>query len=251
MGSSFAAGYGLGAASPGAPRGSGRSQRNYPHLVASELGLDLTDVSFSGATIAGLLHGEESMVGTPMAPQVDALSPDTRLVTITGGGNDVGYIGRILLGSLPAPLSWLPSVRTGRAEFDNREQLDAKFAELDRNLRALIAEIRRRSPKAEIVLVEYLTLLPPDAATPIGRFPRELADWARGTAARLAATTGSVGEQLGCLVVPAAAASASHHAWSAEPWTRRLQFAPGTGAAYHPTWVGMREVADQVVAAIR
>lgn len=251
MGSSFAAGLGLGAPVPGAPRGSGRSTRNYPHLVSSELGLDLTDVSFSGATVAGLLHGEESRAGTPMAPQVDALTPGTRLVTITGGGNDVGYIGRILLGSLPAPLSWLPGVRRGRREFDGPEQTDARFAELDIGLRALIAEIRRRSPNAEIVLVEYLSLLPPDAATAVGGFPRELADWARGTAARLAALTASVGEELGCRVVRVAAASASHHAWSAEPWTRRLQFSRTKGAPYHPTPAGMRAVAELVLAALR
>ncbi|MEO6116036.1 MAG: GDSL-type esterase/lipase family protein, partial [Pseudolysinimonas sp.] len=165
-------------------------------------------------------------------------------------GNDVSYIGRIMLGSLPAPLSWLPAVRRARREFDTPAQTDAKFAELEQGMRTLIAEIRRRSPRAEIVLVEYLSLLPADVATPVGRFPRELADWARGTAARLAALTGSVGEELGCVVVPVAAASASHHAWSAEPWTRRLQFSRTQGAPYHPTPAGMRAVAELTKAAI-
>ncbi len=250
MGSSFAAGLGLGAPVPGAPKGSGRSLLNYAHLVAADLDLDLTDVSLSGATIAGLLHGEMSLAGRSMPPQVDALTADTRLVTITGGGNDVGYISRIMLGSLPAPLSWLPSSRRGRREFDSPAQTDARFAQLERDLRALIVEIRRRSPRAQILLVEYLSLLPPDAATALGRFPPELADWARGTASRLAALTRLVGEELGCRVVPVAAASASHHAWSAEPWTRRLQFSRRRGAAYHPTPGGMRAVAELVIAAI-
>ena len=250
MGSSFAAGPGLGAEVPGAPRGSGRSLRNYAHLVAAVLGLDLTDATFSGATVAGLLNGEQLAAGTTMAPQVDALREDTRLVTITGGGNDVGYIGRILFGSLRPPLSWLPVVREGRRTWDTPEQTDAKFADLDRNLRALIAETRRRSPRAQIALVEYLTLIPADDAALVGRFPPELADWARGTAGRLAALTATVGEELGCVVVPVAAASMSHHAWSAEPWTRHLQFSPGRGAAYHPTRLGMRAVADLVVAAV-
>ena len=190
------------------------------------------------------------MRGVQLPPQVDALTPETRLVTITGGGNDVGYIARILLGSMTPPLSWLPPVRAGRRAFDTPAQTDAKFAELERGMRALIAEIRRRSPQAEIALVQYLSLLPVDATTPVGRFPRELADWARATAARLAALTGSVGEELGCVVVPVAAASASHHAWSAEPWTRRLQFSRSKGAPYHPTPAGMRAVADLVVRAI-
>jgi lysophospholipase L1-like esterase len=250
MGSSFAAGLGLGAPVPGAPKHSGRSERNYPHLLAAELGLRLSDASFSGATIVGLLHGETLASGAVMAPQVNALTPTTSLVTITGGGNDVGYIARILQGSLPAPLSWLPSVRAARRDFDSPAQTDARFAALDRAMRELIAEIRRRSPQAQIALVEYLSLLPPDAATPVGRFPPELADWARGTAARLATLTASVGAETGCIVVPVAAASASHHAWSAEPWTRRLQFSRTRGAAYHPTPSGMRAVAELVREAI-
>lgn len=250
MGSSFAAGPGLGAAVQGAPKYSGRSELNYPHLVAAELDLRLSDASFSGATIVGLLQGETLPSGVAMAPQVNALTPSTKLVTITGGGNDVGYISRILQGSLPAPLSWLPSVRGARREFDTPAQTDAKFAGLDRAMRELVAEVRRRSPQAEIALVEYLSLLPPDAGTPVGRFPPELADWARGTAARLAALTASVGAETGCIVVPVAAASASHHAWSAEQWTRRLQFSRTRGAPYHPTPAGMRAVAELVVAAV-
>ena len=151
---------------------------------------------------------------------------------------------------VPPPLSWLPAVRRGRREFDDPAQTDARFAQLELDLRELIAEIRRRSPRAQIVLVEYLSLLPPDAATAVGRFPLELADWARGTAARLAAATRSVGEELGCRVVPVAAASASHHAWSAVPWTRRLQLSRRLGAPYHPTPAGMRAVAELVIASI-
>jgi len=249
IGSSFAAGLGLGAPVPGAPRGSGRSTRNYPHLLASRLGLRLTDVTFSGATIAGMLRGEQSRAGAWMPPQVDALADDTRLVTITGGGNDVDYIGRLTLGSVPAPLSWLPSVRRGRREFDTPSQTDARFAELERELGGLILEIRRRSPRADIVLVEYLSVLPADAADPVAGVPRELADWARGTAARLAALTRSVGEEAGCAVVPVAAASASHHAWSADPWTRGRRFSPG-GAPFHPNLSGTRAVAELVVAAV-
>jgi len=250
MGSSFAAGPGLGAPVPGAPKGSGRSLLNYAHLVAADLDLELTDVSLSGATMAGLLHGETSLAGRAMPPQVDALTADTRLVTITGGGNDVGYIARVMLGSLPAPLSWLPSVRRGRREFDTPEQTTTRFAQLELDLRALVVEIRRRSPLAQILLVEYLSLLPPDATTAVGRFPAELADWARGTASRLSALTRSVGAELGCPVVPVATASAAHHAWSAEPWTRRLQFSRRKGAPYHPTPAGMRAVAELVIAAI-
>jgi hypothetical protein len=55
MGGSFAAGPGLPSRVPGSPRRAGRPTGNYAHLVASELGLDLHDVTFSGATTSDLL----------------------------------------------------------------------------------------------------------------------------------------------------------------------------------------------------
>ena len=54
MGSSFGAGPGLRPRAPGSPRRAGRSARNYAHLVAAALDLDLDlglrDVTCSGAT---------------------------------------------------------------------------------------------------------------------------------------------------------------------------------------------------------
>ena len=57
MGSSFAAGPGLRPRTQDSPRGAGRSSVNYAHLAAEKLGLDLTDVSHSGATTSDLLEG--------------------------------------------------------------------------------------------------------------------------------------------------------------------------------------------------
>lgn len=83
LGSSFAAGPGV-----AAQLGScGRSDHNYSHLVATALGLALTDVSCNGATIPNI-------VNTPQrdaAPQIDAVTSDTALVTVTIGGNDIRF----------------------------------------------------------------------------------------------------------------------------------------------------------------
>lgn len=61
-----------------------QSAVNYPHLVASALGLSLTDVSCSGATVSDLTQSQASGV----APQFDALSASDSVVTIGIGGND-------------------------------------------------------------------------------------------------------------------------------------------------------------------
>jgi hypothetical protein len=51
----MAAGPGIRPSADGAPLRAGRSARNYAHLVAERLGLDLVDVTYSGATTANVL----------------------------------------------------------------------------------------------------------------------------------------------------------------------------------------------------
>ena len=55
LGSSMAAGPGIRPDAAGSPVRAGRSARNYPHLVAERAGLDLVDVTYSGATTANIL----------------------------------------------------------------------------------------------------------------------------------------------------------------------------------------------------
>jgi lysophospholipase L1-like esterase len=196
MGSSFAAGPGLPSRVPGSPRRAGRSTGNYAHLVARELGLDLHDVTFSGATTSDLLG--PSAAG--QAAQLDAVTPETSLVTITAGGNDVGFVPRLTLASLPWPLRILPPVKARVESLGQTRATDQRFEQLERNLAA---------------------------------------------ATRAAAGTA------GWTYVAASAASADHHAWSAEPWTRRFHLSPRGGAPYHPNATGMAAVAGLVVAALR
>jgi hypothetical protein len=68
-----------------------------------------------------------------------------------------------------------------------------------------------------------------------------------GVAARLAATTAEAASALGCDYVAASAASASHHAWSADPWTRRFHLSLRGGAPYHPNTSGMAAVAELIL----
>jgi lysophospholipase L1-like esterase len=117
-------------------------------------------VTFSGATTADLLGRSAS--GQPA--QVDAVSAGTRLVTVTVGGNDIGYIGTLTLSSLPWPLRAMPSARRAIADAADPATIDARFAALHASLTRLVAEIRARAPETMIVFVDYLTILPPDDA---------------------------------------------------------------------------------------
>jgi lysophospholipase L1-like esterase len=246
MGSSFAAGPGLPSRVPRSPRRAGRSTGNYAHLVARALSLDLHDVTFSGATTGDILG--PSAAGQPA--QLDALTPDTALVTITAGGNDVGFVPRLTLASLPRPLRALPRVRARVSELGDPGAGDERFAQLERNLAAIASRLHDRAPACRVLLVDYLTILPPDDRDLGAPPPADIAAWGRETAARLAATTQAAANATGWDYVAASAASADHHAWSAAPWTRRFHLSLRGGAPYHPNAAGMTAVAELVIEAL-
>jgi lysophospholipase L1-like esterase len=246
MGSSFAAGPGIAPRDPASPFRARQSARNYPHLVARALGLELHDVSYSGATTSDIL--QPSPIGA--AAQLDAVTPDTRLVTITVGGNDVGYLGRLTLASLPWPLRVLPSIKASITRSGDPTVVDEGFAALGENLEQIGRRIRDGAPDSRVLFVDYLTILPPDDVGRDGPPPADIAAWGRTIAARLSATTKTAAEAADCEFVAAGAASIDHHAWSAVPWTRRFGVSLRGWAPFHPNAAGMEAVAELVLAAV-
>jgi lysophospholipase L1-like esterase len=247
LGSSMAAGPGIRPRAEGAPLWSGRSARNYPHLVAERLSLDLVDVTFSGATTADVLADHQR----GQSPQIAALDGSESLVTVTIGGNDVGYVPLLMVASLPHGLRRLPLLGGRVAELLDRRARDRALAEVFDSLCSVGAALRRRAQGARIFFVDYLTILPP-AGEPAPPLADADADLGRHVAATLERLTAEAAEATGCEVIGAAAASRPHHAWSAEPWTTtpaRLGMGrPGRPAPLHPNGAGMRAVADLVVA---
>lgn len=244
LGSSMAAGPGIRPRAAGAPWGSGRSARNYPHLVAHRCGLDLVDVTFSGATTAHVLADRQR--GAP--PQITALNGSESLVTITIGGNDVGYIPLLMAASVPRPARRLPLLGARIAELLDR---DARISALDAVFESLCAvgrAVRERAPRARVLFVDYLTVLPP-AGTPAAPLSQADADLGRHVAATLERLTADAAMATGCEIVGAAAAGREHHAWSGDPWTTRPGVPlPGRPAPLHPNAAGMRAVAELVSA---
>ncbi|KAA8970024.1 SGNH/GDSL hydrolase family protein [Mycobacterium sp.] len=242
LGSSMAAGPGILPRARGAPRGSGRSARNYPHLVAERLKLNLTDVTFSGATTAHLLA--ERQRGAP--PQIDALDGSETLVTITIGGNDVGYIPLLMAAALPRAARLLPRIR----ELLDRARRDEALGQVGDSLREVGAAVRRRAPDARVLFVDYLTMLPPHGQ-PAPPLSHGDADLGRYVAGRLEELTAAAAAATGCRIVRAAYASRDHHAWSTDPWTVGASWPlPWRPAPFHPNAAGMGAVAELVVATI-
>ena len=239
MGSSFAAGPGIPDYYEATPAPCYRSTQNYAHQLAARLSLNLTDVSCSGATTAHLTGPRGAI-----PPQLDALMPDTRLVTVTIGGNDLGYIGGLTNASCAGLMA-----ETG-LEDDCAPMIappaEKAYADLAARMDAVAKEIRRRAPQAQLVFVDYLAVLPEAGSCPATPLDAIQADGARYTARRLAEITRTVAAQNSASVITASEFSKGHDACSEAPWMNGYPRpgAPVAGALYHPTVKGMTAIAD-------
>lgn len=239
MGSSFAAGAGTGSAPEGSPARCYRSRANYAHLLAARLGLQLDDVSCGGATSAHLLNAWNELPA-----QIDAVTGDTALVTITVGGNDIAYAGNLIAAScaqgevirvagmaVPCPPAFPVS--------------EEAYLTLERNLRQIAEQVRSRAPTARIVFIQYVTLVP-QTQCPQTRFTEEEAVQLRAVGVRLAEITARAAAAGGAEVLRIDELSRSHTPCDAEPWSLGLpaDYVETMGAPWHPNRRGMDAIAE-------
>lgn len=230
MGSSFAAGPGITQSADTPPDRCRRSVDNYAHQLARRRSLNLVDVSCSGATTAHLLGPWDTL-----APQLDAVTADTRLVTVTIGGNDVNYVGSLIGAADGGTVQWPDA---------------AAWTRLAESFDRIANEVRRRAPDARLVFVDYVTLLPqgaPCAQTPV---TARQADVARAIGARLERETAAAATRAGAGLIRASALSRRHDPCAAQPFAYGSP-PPVEGAApYHPNLAGMTAIADALDASL-
>ncbi len=236
MGSSFAAGPGLLPYEVGAPKRCWRSSRNYAHQLAQRRGLALVDVSCSGATSQAILEPWQELPA-----QIDAVNAATRLVTLTIGGNDLGYVGNLMALSCRTLLAQ-GLVASGKC-FPVKELTEADFIAVDRSMRTIAAAVRARAPQARLVFVDYLTLLPHAGTCAVTPLAEAEADSAQALSVRLLTLTADVARETGAELLRASRLSMGHDACSAEPWVWGYPAPPG-GVPYHPNSVGMDALAQ-------
>ncbi|MFJ7902155.1 SGNH/GDSL hydrolase family protein [Streptomyces sp. NPDC096198] len=132
-----------------------RSDHNYPSLVASYASKRLTDVTCSGATTAEMTAPQ----GTAPA-QFSALGRRTDLVTVTIGGNDVGFT--TVLGTCARLTASDPTGAPCRAYFTarGRDRLTETVEQTAPKIARVLRGVRDRSPHARILVVGYPDLFP-------------------------------------------------------------------------------------------
>jgi lysophospholipase L1-like esterase len=243
LGSSFAAGIGLGDRAAGSPIVCQRSLNGYPQQLARLRQLRIRDMSCSGATTLHVRDGGQAFLG----PQLDGLAKDTKWVTLTAGGNDVSYVGDLsfLAGRKDQTfMGW--SMRQFWGGPLKPEQRD--FAKLRTVLASTLAEIKRRAPQATIIVVTYPTILPPKGTCAKLGLTEEEADQMRVVGDRLAALTSAVAQEASAIAVDMHILGAGHDACSAEPWVNGWHNTVGT--AFHPTMAGAKATAAAISAAM-
>ena len=135
LGDSYAAGVGGGARR----NDCWRAVEGYPVLVARTLGLHVAYQACLGATIDNVERD-----------QVQALGPETTHVSLTVGGNDIGFVPVLIECAKP---SWMS---------DSDPVIDAALAilrtRLPARLASLLVTIGERAPNAEVAVTAYPVL---------------------------------------------------------------------------------------------
>jgi lysophospholipase L1-like esterase len=238
LGSSYAAGPGIEPVAPASPARCARSAENYAHVLARLRGLALVDATCSAATTHDVLAPGQF----DLPAQLDAVTAETQLVTVTIGGNDVFYMANLIALSCaqPAPAQSLPEL----CKVQPDDRVEERFKTLPDSLREIVTRIHLKSPHAQVVFVTYFTVLPRQGTCARVALTAEQADHMRGIAARLGDVTRAVAKQTGSDVLDVAQISRAHDACGSDPWVLGARREAGiTIPPFHPNREAMREVA--------
>jgi lysophospholipase L1-like esterase len=182
------------------------------------------------------------------------VGPDTDVVTITIGGNDVNFVGSLYAESCLADLAANPSSPTATAlkryglctPLPDETTL-AALSTMESKLTHMVETVKAKAPKARIVMVDYPAVLPengkPCSALPI---PQERQKFLLQVAAELSNATMHAAQETGADFVAASRISRQHDACASTPWMTGYDFSPGV-AAMHPNEAGHAAVAAAVI----
>jgi lysophospholipase L1-like esterase len=251
LGDSYVAGPGIPEVT-GVPLGCARSSDDYPSLVGAALhASSSTDASCGGATTANMTEPQVTRTGAN-PPQLDAVTSGTNLVTVTIGGNDIGFSD--IISQCLSRSDRQPSGAACRAHFvrSGGDVLAQRVAATAPRVAAVLRQIKERAPGATVLLVGYPTLFPASG----GGCPE--APFSAGDLAYLNQTFQALNTMLrsqagaaGARFVDTAGSSAGHDICT-PPGARWIEGRAPTSpaAAFHPNALGMRNTARQVVESV-
>lgn len=216
-----------------------RSKTNTPHFVAESLGLRLDDRTCSSARIEHLTQSQ----GAGIAPQFDALGPNTKLVTVHIGANDAKFTNYLLS-------CYTAALRGGCA--GTPSGWDADIDGIAGAYAAALQQISTLAPKATIVIDGWPQYLRDGGCPELLGLAAGDAHYIQSKFERLNSVVASAASAHGAIYVDTVAASIGQDACAPAGvrWFDPL-LATETLLPYHPTVQGMRGVAAEIVKTVR
>ncbi|MFJ8473090.1 SGNH/GDSL hydrolase family protein [Kitasatospora sp. NPDC094011] len=177
LGDSYTAGLIAAAGTLTEPQdGCARTTGSYPELLRRELGplVDLHNPSCSGATTLDVYANKQIPQGRPLPPlgtdpnapypavppQIDAVDPNTDVITVGIGGNDLGF-GQILKDCIELGAANLGLGTPCKDKYD--VQLPGRFAQLRNSYDTMLGALQQQAPNARVITVGYPHVIPEDA----------------------------------------------------------------------------------------
>ena len=225
-----------------------RSTRNYPHVLAGAIGAQLRDVTCGAAETKDFFEPQYEGV----APQLDALSSNTQLVTMTIGGNDSGVFIDTLFSCGEAGLSTLGQGSPCKDRYGSSFEDTIRTTTYPALVRALKA-VRARAPRARVAILGYPWIMPASSGC-FDKMPVAEGDipYVRGIQATLNDAVRRAAAATGATYVSLNAVSEGHDA--CQPigvrWVEPVL--QGTNPVIvHPNALGEAEMAAQTIRVLR
>ncbi|HEU5253893.1 MAG TPA: SGNH/GDSL hydrolase family protein [Solirubrobacterales bacterium] len=249
LGDSYAAGPLI--PNPLLPLGCLKSSNNYPHLAAPGIGLTLRDATCSGAETEDMTNPQNVDPDGPNPPQLNSLNAETTVVSLTIGGNDIGFseVAESCVTVNPFSHPCLDKYNAGGVD-----QLKARIEATAPKVAAVLQGIKARAPQAKTYVVNYPAIFP---ETGFGCWPQmpigfQDVPYLRSTQKRLNSMLATQAAANGATLVNWYGASIGHDACkgSSTRWVEPL--VPTNAAApIHPNKAGMVGGANTLLAAVR
>jgi lysophospholipase L1-like esterase len=247
LGDSYAAGPLIPLPLP--PFGCLKSSNNYGRIAQRTLAYaEYRDATCSGAETEDMTQPQNVSPG-PNPPQFDALSPETELVTINIGGNDIGFSE--LAENCVSIVPWGSPCKNRYVQNGN-DEISNRIAATAPKVDDVIQGIHARSPDAQVLLLNYSAIFPHTGYGCYPKMPVARGDvvWLRSKQEELNTMLASRAAANGAELVDVYGASVGRDA-CASSLTRWVEpYIPVNAAApLHPNLRGMQAMARMVVTA--
>ncbi|MFI2200184.1 SGNH/GDSL hydrolase family protein [Streptomyces sp. NPDC020192] len=226
-----------------------RSTANYPHVIAARTGARLTDVTCGAAQTKDFTSSQYP----GLAPQADAVTADTDLVTMTIGGNDNGTFINAILDCGTAGIfsggKGSPCKDTYGTSFD--DQIDTNTYPA---LKSALSAVRAKAPNARVAVLGYPWITPATAdPSCFAQLPIASGDvpYVHALQAHLNSVVQRAAQETGATYVDFSRASAGHDACQplGTRWIEPLLF--GTNIVpVHPNALGEQRMAEHTMSVL-